>query len=218
MKISTQYAARRLDGQFGFDKHNLVLDFGCGPGFLIDYLITKQVQVVGVDINQDFLDRNRERYPAQQFILISNDVTKTTSILHASLGDQKFDYIILLSVSQYFPDTIYLGTVIGMLRQYLSRTGAIVIADVVDSQTLGIIDGMAVMAECLKRGRLFSFLRFVSYLSLSRYRAISRHNKLLSISSVEMEFIAEQNRMRLTKLGRMTLHPTRSSYLFNSAG
>ena len=52
MKIATTYFASEIENKFQLNSTIKILDYGCGPGFLIDFLATKEISITGADINQ----------------------------------------------------------------------------------------------------------------------------------------------------------------------
>jgi 2-polyprenyl-3-methyl-5-hydroxy-6-metoxy-1,4-benzoquinol methylase len=206
MEVSTLEAARRLRAHFRFDSGDKVLDYGCGPGFLTDFLVKMNIKVTGIDINEEYIARNRARHPAQRFI--HHDSADLTS----KIGDYKFDYIILLSVVQYFRDLAEVAEVVKALRQSLSPGGRIILADVLDQNTSAARDGMASFFECVRRGRGLAFLQFAAYVLLSGYRRTSRQNPLLLLTENEIAEVARSNGFQFRKHKGMTVHPSRTTY------
>ena len=82
---------RRFDlmtSYFDIDEKNeeTLLDFGCGTGFLLEYLKnSKHIKYSGLDISKIFIDFCRDRYPNNKFLCID--------ILKENL-DHNYDYII----------------------------------------------------------------------------------------------------------------------------
>lgn len=60
----------------GFNDGDSILDFGCGLGSLYEYMNKhfNKFKYVGVDINQDFINKCKKKYPKVKFIKI-NDIT-----------------------------------------------------------------------------------------------------------------------------------------------
>lgn len=207
MEVSTWAAARRLDHHYRFNASNSILDFGCGPGYLVKYLLPTLVQITGADISMEVVEQNRIRYPGTQFIFIDD-----ISSLHNALGKRRFDYIILLSVVQYFGEIARVQEVVGELHKVLKPTGRLIIADVVNSKTSRLSDAAAAFFECLNRGRGLAFLRFIVRLLTSQYSTTVHSQPLLVIDDAGIESVASSNGMRWKKLPQMSVHPSRTSY------
>ncbi|QUT04378.1 class I SAM-dependent methyltransferase [Sphingobium phenoxybenzoativorans] len=71
-----------------------LLDLGCGPGFLLDYLshagLIDKVDYTGIDLSPEILAEAERRWPEQKFLL--RDIRKTP------FADGVFDYAILCGV------------------------------------------------------------------------------------------------------------------------
>jgi 2-polyprenyl-3-methyl-5-hydroxy-6-metoxy-1,4-benzoquinol methylase len=213
MKISTTFFGTRLEKLLAVTSKDEILDYGCGPGFLVDYLAPKKISVTGVDINSFFLEQSKKNHPGCLFISITTDVTENKRILDEHLKGQRFDFIILLSIVQYFKDLNALHDVIAMLRGYMKENGKIVIADVIDSRSSSMKDAMSLFGQCLKKGKSFSFFMFMFYLLFSNYNTISRQLKLLKVAKLSMDQIANNNAMLCEEVKHLTLHSSRTSYV-----
>ena len=76
-----------------------VLDFGCGPGFMAAEIARRiSGEVVGADLNRDFIDRAAERESADnlQFVHLAGEGDQ------ANLG--RFDRLVCKNVLEYVPD------------------------------------------------------------------------------------------------------------------
>jgi SAM-dependent methyltransferase len=76
-----------------------ILDLGCGNGWLTHQLVTNQeVKVLGIDINTPELEQANRIFASGQCSFAYGDIFKAT------LPEQSFDLILLVSCIQYFPD------------------------------------------------------------------------------------------------------------------
>jgi 2-polyprenyl-3-methyl-5-hydroxy-6-metoxy-1,4-benzoquinol methylase len=214
MKLSTSFFALQLEKSFDLKLRQKVFDYGCGPGFLLDHLSTKQVEVTGADINKLFLEQIRKKHPAHKFFQISTEPLHNKTILEKHLTEEKFDLIVLLSVVQYFDNHSTLERTIHNLCPFLKDEGTIIIADVVDPETSSIKDAISLLLYCLKKGKSVAFFKFILYLIFSDYRKLSKNVQLLQVSNETMIQIAKSNSMSCKRIDGLTLHPTRASYTF----
>ena len=215
MRVSTSYFARRFIKEFRVTPHDHVFDYGCGPGFLADSLAPFNINVTGADINPSFVEQCLKNHPKSKTFLITTDVVSNKSLLDNNLGESKFDFIIILSISQYLESVDALEQIIKLLKVYLTDKGKIIIADVVDPKNSALRDLIAIKLECIRAGKIIAFTRFFFYLLFSNYRQLSRNVKLLQISSQDMELIAKNNLLRCERTNKLTVHPTRTNYAFS---
>ena len=213
MRVSTAYFARRFVKFFRVGADDDILDYGCGPGFLADALEATKANISGADINTSFLEQCRKNHPADLFIHITTDAEANKKILDQQLGKKKFNYVVLLSITQYFQNIEELDKVVGLLQGYLKENGKIILADVVDDNTSSPRDLASIFFHCVRAGRTIAFIRFILYLLFSNYRSLSRHIKLLQISQQSMIRVANNNHMDCEKMDHLTLHPSRNNYV-----
>ena len=212
MKVSTSYFARQFIKKFKITSADEIFDYGCGPGFLADSLAVFNVKTTGADINPSYVEQCRTNHPESKTFLITTDPVSNQKILNENLNWKRFDFIVLLSISQYLESVEALENIIRLLKPYLNDNGKIIIADVVDPKTSALRDLIAIKFQCIKSGKLTAFIRFFFYLLFSNYRHLSRNVRLLHISEENMKHIAGKTLLRCEKADRLTLHPTRTNY------
>lgn len=213
MKISTTFYASKMKKLFQLKPTDKVLDYGCGPGFLVDYLIDLHVSVTGVDINEYYVEQNKINHPDSLFIHLSSDHNLNKKLLSRQLILNEFDFVVLLSVTQYFEDETELGIVVNMLYPFLKKEGKLILADVVDPNTSAVRDALSLLIHCTKNKQPIVFFKFIIYLIFSDYRKFSKNVKLLKLSEQAIKQIANQNMLDCAKINDLTLHPSRCNYV-----
>jgi 2-polyprenyl-3-methyl-5-hydroxy-6-metoxy-1,4-benzoquinol methylase len=213
MKIGTTYFGVQLEKHFQLSPKDRILDYGCGPGFLADHLAPKNIKITGLDINDSFIKESRENHPSLIFITITTDIDENRRILDAGLGNEKFNLITLLSIAQYFESIDVLERIIKLLLGYTAENGRIILADIIDEQTSPYRDAFALMIECIRRGKVMAFARFIYYLLSSNYAAVAKKTRLLSIPEEAIIAIAEKHLLGCEKVDGLTIHPTRTNYV-----
>jgi 2-polyprenyl-3-methyl-5-hydroxy-6-metoxy-1,4-benzoquinol methylase len=215
MKMATGYFVSKFEKLYPLQPTDELFDYGCGPGFVADSLAAKNVQLTGADINDFFISECRKNHPAARFFLITTDAATNKKILGEALNGKQFDYILLLSIIQYFKSENDLDEVISMLRTYLKPHGKLIIADVLDENTSSLKDAFSLFVHCIKKGRLGAFVGFISYLLFSDYRKISKQNKLLLVSEPTIRAIATRLELHCEKVNGLTLQKSRSNYILS---
>jgi 2-polyprenyl-3-methyl-5-hydroxy-6-metoxy-1,4-benzoquinol methylase len=207
MKVATDFFYKELRSRYPLKPGDSVLDYGCGPGFLVNNFVNAGVDVTGADINEHFLQQNKTRFPQADFIRMSGRPEATF--------DKRFDQVILLSIVQYFSSLDDVEYVVRYLKDYLKPGGKLIVADVLDEHTSPVRDALGIFVQCVRRGRVIAFARFILYLILSDYRQTSKSNKLLLVSSDFVKQMADRCSMRVEVVKDMTPHPTRCNYILN---
>lgn len=213
MQIATGYFAAQFQKQFNVKPADTILDYGCGPGFVADALAKKSISITGADINEFYIANCREHHPNAHFIHITTNVADNQTILSKELYGQRFDYILVLSVAQYLPNTAELGAIVNMLRGYLKEDGKLLLADIIDSNTSSVKDAISMLFHYIKIGRVPTFVRFMSYLFFSNYRKVSGKMPLLLVTEKAISEIAAANGLSYEKVKGLTIQKTRSNYV-----
>lgn len=217
MRVSTDYFGKQLEKRFALKAADRILDYGCGPGFLADRLAGKGIPMTGADINDFYIEQCRSHHPGALFVTITTDPEANRQILRQHLGDRKFDYIVLLSIAQYFKDLAALEQVVQMLSEFLSPGGRIIIADVLDEKTSAARDALSLLRHCIMRGQVIRFVRFIHYVLFSDYRALSRNTRLLQIPEEAVRAVAARNSLNCERVNGLTIHSTRTNYILSES-
>lgn len=123
-----------------------------------------------------------------------------------------------MSITQYLENDTELDNIINNLRLYIKKTGKLIIADVIDSNTSAIRDAISLLLQCTKKGRPLVFVKFITYLMFSEYRKLSKSVKLLKLSEQSIRQIAEKNGLDCQKVNGLTLHRSRTNYILTPKG
>jgi 2-polyprenyl-3-methyl-5-hydroxy-6-metoxy-1,4-benzoquinol methylase len=210
MAINTGYFADKFIEQFDLSNRSRILDFGCGPGLLLQRLSLRTQLISGVDINPYYIEICRKNFPKLSVHPLSEDKPLSTV-----LGTSEFDFILLVSVSQYFEDEKHLKNIVQQLATHLAKDGKLIIADVIDPATSGTRDLVALVHQASKVGKLFSLIRFLMFLTFSSYRKVLVKKKLLKIDRGLAATLGIENSLHMSELPGLTIHPTRRNYLFS---
>ena len=213
MQINTSYFADQLKRSYHLNHDTNLLDYGCGPGLLIDSLGSGNLNCTGVDINAYFIDECKRNHPSAVFFQISTDVATTQSLFQQAIAFRKFDLVIMLSILQYFKSAGEIENLLSFLKNYLTPSGKIILADVVDDTNAPLRDTWSLFKQSLTRGKTVAFVRFILYLIFSPYRKISDQQKLLVLSNDTITTIASKVGLNIKIVHGMTIHPSRANYV-----
>lgn len=215
MRINTVFFARQLEKLFHIKPSDQILDYGCGPGFLADAFGEKKISITGADINHFFIEQCKRNHAGSLFIYISTDIEETKRVFKEQLGAKKFDFIILLSITQYFDNVTVLDGVVKMLLSYLGENGKMIIGDVSDENTSSYRDALSLLFQCIKNGKPLAFFKFIFYLLFSSYNKLSKKEKLLKLSAQSIGQLAADNSLNYKKVEGLTIHASRTNYVLS---
>jgi 2-polyprenyl-3-methyl-5-hydroxy-6-metoxy-1,4-benzoquinol methylase len=213
MRIGTTYFGKKVEDKFSIKPGDKILDYGCGPGFLADYFATKNILITGADINSIFLDQCKLNHPNSKFILITTSAEENKEIFETQITGQKFDFIILMSIVQYFKSYEDVEDALNLLLVNLKQDGKIIIADVLDGNTSSIRDALSLFFHCLKENKIGAFIRFIIYILSSDYRSLSSKLRLLHLSEESVKRMSSALDLNYQKVERLTIHASRTNYV-----
>jgi 2-polyprenyl-3-methyl-5-hydroxy-6-metoxy-1,4-benzoquinol methylase len=217
MYINTFFFAAQLNKLLKLKSTDRILDYGCGPGYFSDYfarLATEKPVIDGADINSTYVALCKKKYPDLLFFKITPDCSSNEKILKEQLSGKDFNYIVLLSIVQYFEGIKDLEKIVALVGAFLQPNGKLIIADVIDHKTSPVKDALSLFLKCLQQRKIKSFFKFIHYLFFSNYRTIVKDMPLLKVSDETLSAIAKSNNMDLVKVKGLTIHPSRNNYIF----
>jgi SAM-dependent methyltransferase len=117
-----------------------VLDFGCGPGYLLEKLVTKGITCTGLELSQESLDEARRRIGdhdnLKELVLVDG--------LPAPLPDEAFDVVFLIEILEHVLDRDLDLVSREVLR--LLKVGGMLVVTVPNQEDLQT--GMVMCPEC----------------------------------------------------------------------
>jgi 2-polyprenyl-3-methyl-5-hydroxy-6-metoxy-1,4-benzoquinol methylase len=212
MRLATNYFADQFCRKFNVQSKAHVFDYGCGPGFLADVLIPKEIRFSGADINPYFIERCQKHHPQSSFFSIHADASQNTELLKQNLG-QPADFIVLLSITQYLAAPEELERIVASLKPHLKEQGCIVVADVVDEDTRSYCDALSLLSHAVRKGRVTAFFRFMRYVLSSEYARIAKATRLQTIPASFMQEMCTRQGFSCRPESGLTFHPTRKNYV-----
>jgi 2-polyprenyl-3-methyl-5-hydroxy-6-metoxy-1,4-benzoquinol methylase len=215
MKLATHHFAAQISKRFSLSSHHEVFDYGCGPGFLADYLSRRDVKIAGADINEYFIEECGRNHPHYLFVNISTDLSETNKELDRVFGEKKFDYVVLLSIAQYFENAAEFERVIKLLISYCKSGGKVIAADIIDENTSSFRDVFGLLSQCLRHGKLLAFFRFMVFVTSSSYAKVHKQTHLLKIHETFVSEMCSRNRLTYEKVSGLTIHPSRTNYILS---
>ncbi|WP_234109880.1 class I SAM-dependent methyltransferase [Chryseobacterium sp. R2A-55] len=168
MANTTKYFTIQYFKKFPISSKEVLLDYGCGPGFFLQNCTHFSNSFFGADISGKYIEfcGNKFRnHPNFAFFHIQDpfDFLKTTSLIR----DHQITRIVCLSVLQYFPDE---ETVTQFLDHIFDSPKVhVVFGDVIPKKSSILRETVHVFWESLKNGFLKDYLIFMTKTFFSEY-------------------------------------------------
>jgi 2-polyprenyl-3-methyl-5-hydroxy-6-metoxy-1,4-benzoquinol methylase len=213
MTLATGVFAKRFLSKFGPVEGKTILDYGCGPGLLADALQGSKSIISGADINSFFLTEYQRKHPEAILVHLKPDHESIGKSLGNSLHDSKFDYIILLSITQYFKNSDALRETISTLCKFIKPNGRIILADVVPLNHSALSDGLSLLKFSLRKNYMLEMALFLKYLFFSSYRKHAMNSSLLKLSQLQVEVMSKELGLTCTQVSNLTMHSGRLNFI-----
>jgi SAM-dependent methyltransferase len=212
MKSAARYFYAKARPVLRYDPRDVVLDFGCGPGYLAELLAESCREVHGVDTSARMIAECRARFAARPNMFFHRlDRDRYTDL--SALGQGRFSLIVCLSVIQYFDSLASVELLLDSFRRAAAPGARLLVADIPVRgaplrETFELL--RASLTENILRETLWFLLRSVaSRYSITRARAgllvipLRQLEELADRLSLEARFLTEPltyNRHRLHML------------------
>ena len=212
MLEATKAFAKRLSNKKLINQNDVLLDYGCGPGFLIENLNANNAKkICGADISAFYIDKCKEKFADSnkyRFEVINSD---NFDVLKDLIQQEKINKVIVLSVLQYFQDE---NKVKALLDSMLSLNSDIdcIVADVISSENNALKDVYSVFMQSLKNNYFISFLKFIKYAIFSNYSEVKKAG-FLKIDKPFFDKYAAENNLSIHYFDDLTIHGSRYSAL-----
>jgi len=202
---------RGIERHLAWERDEVVLDVGCGPGLLARGLRGRVRAVHCADVDERALERCRAQSAGDPAVVCHLlDAERPTAFPFLATGS--CDKVIALSVAQYYPALADLESLVGESRRVLRPGGALLVADLPDpggGRALAPFLGTA-----LREGFLGTALGFLLRARFSGYHRLRRSVGLLAPADEELARLARAHRGR-ARLFRdpLTVNPGRRHWL-----
>ena len=209
---ATKEFSKRLLRKNLTNQNDVILDYGCGPGFFIENLGSDAAKkICGVDISEFYINKCRKKFSDLKKYRFEVIDSENFDILEDVIKQEKVSKVIILSVLQYFQDE---NKVKALLDSMLRLNVAVdcIIADVISTENSTFKDVYSVFVQSLKNNYFISFLKFIKYVVFSDYSQVKKAG-FLKIDKVFFNKYAADNNLTVSYFDDLTIHESRYSVL-----
>jgi SAM-dependent methyltransferase len=200
-QIQSRYVVNKICKEFSFDKDkDVLLDIGCGHGYIINGLSGFVKQAYGVDTSEINIDMNKDKFrgtknlffyklPIDDYLGI--DKLPIKNVTHA----------IIVSVIQYYKSLDEVRLLISNLKKIMAQGGTLLLADLQIDYSL-IKDIVGVLLGGLASGTFFLKLFEIASGKHNIYTRIRAKNPILTMTRKDLEMICKQENVSLRFIKR----------------
>jgi SAM-dependent methyltransferase len=178
MKSSTRFFVQRTKRVLKYGKEDILLDFGCGPGYLEEFLAGTVGEMHGLDTSPRLIAECRENFGKNRNIYFHKLDRNHFSDL-SIFEKEKFTIIICLSVVQYFNRQDDLEKLIRSVQKVSAPGALFLIADIPTSLHL-FLDAFELLRSAFRERFFFMALRFILHSRFSEYYRVRSGRGLMS--------------------------------------
>lgn len=176
-----------------YTAEDIVLDIGCGPGYLAVALKDRVREIHCCDTSQKYLDMGRKNVKNAEnvfFYKLNKDNYTDLSFLEG----KQFSKIVCVSVMQYYDSITAVEQLIEGVRKVAAPGAYFVIADIIITNSiLSYLIGAATNA--IKRGQVSNMMQFFFELRGSDYNKMISSKGLLAMSVKRINEIIESHNL-----------------------
>lgn len=213
MAQATLYFANTLDEQFPLQATDRVLDIGCGPGFLINYLKDRVEYVYGTDISEEYIKSCKSQFAGDSNTKFSVSQVYDFETYNHLIVDHKINRVIMLSVLQYYQSENDVVKLIESFKKIASiQHFSCLLADIIPSKHSTIADILSIIKHAIRRGYTFKFAKFLIFALFSDYRKMKKVG-LLQLDESFFATLGKKLGLKIRIIKNLTVHTDRYSVL-----
>jgi len=168
MQHTTAYFQKNYIKIFPLEQNDVLLDYGCGPGYFLEKCISYNNNFVGVDISKNYIQFCKEKFNMQpNFSFYLTEDPDDFSTIQNVISEEKVSKIVCLSVLQYFPNE----RAVEKFLDSIFSSGKIhaTFGDIIPKNNSIIKDTLYVFMGALKNGFIISYISFILKTLFSDY-------------------------------------------------
>ncbi len=214
LQKSMEVFIRSTSQLLNYNIQDIILDIGCGPGFLEAFLKDRVKEIHGLDTSEMYMDICRKKFSQEKNVFFYKLNNKNYTDL-SLLKTNKFSKIICLSVIQYYKSITDVEMLIENVRKVALPGAKFLIADILTTTRI-LSDIYGILKAGIKEKYLLETLKFLFRARISAYHKTRNTEGLLSFSDEDLKALI--NKMNLNAVilrEKLTISENRIHLLIN---
>lgn len=211
-KKNMEIFIKSTDSLLNYKNDDVVLDIGCGPGFLPAFLKDKVKEIHCLDISERYLNICKRKF-AQCKNVFFYKIDKNNYTDLSIFKRRQFSIVVCLSVIQYYRSIDEVGKLIGEVRRISIPGARFLIADIPTSSRT-FLDIWSILKNGFKENYLLETIKHLFKNRISKYYKVVSSSGLLAFSNGKLKELIRENDLNAQILStRMTPLETRKHLL-----
>ncbi|MFC1584827.1 class I SAM-dependent methyltransferase [Fibrobacterota bacterium] len=170
-----------------YEKTDLVLDIGCGPGYFEEHMHDKVRAICALDTSQRYVNECKERFSRHHNLSFRH---LSPDYLDFSILEKRtFNKILCISVVQYYAGREELYRLVKEVKKYALPGAKLLISDIIMKEK-GVLPFLNMMASACRNNYLWEQITFLLRARFSDYYNCYSQTGLLRFTQDELnEFI-----------------------------
>ncbi len=208
---NTEIFLRETNPIMNYNREDVILDIGCGPGNLAEYLKDKVKEIHCVDTSSRYIEMCNKKFKNDNNVFcytLSNDYLNFNFLL-----PNRFSKIICLSVIQYYNDINEVKKLILKVKSIVQFSAKFLIADI-PFETNILKEILGALKTGVKEKILLETLQLLWRARWSEYYQIRKKRGLLILKERDIQKIINNLNVKVELLNqRLTLNENRKHLL-----
>lgn len=211
-RMNMEYFVRATQPIMRYGADDVVLDVGCGAGYLHESLHPRVKEVHGVDISRRYLDHCEAKFRGVancHFHLL--DEERYTDL--GFLSERAYTKIVCLSVIQYYERETDLEALVRSIGRVAAPGALCLISDIPTTGATGA-DALSLLALAARERHLIDTVRYLVKMRLSEYHGVRARQGVLDYTAEGLLELGGSLGLRSEVLtSQLTVNKSRSHWL-----
>ena len=187
---NTEIFVTASDSLLHYDSQDIILDIGCGPGYLAAFLKDRVREIHCLDTSQHYLDLCRDKFVEDKNVFIYK-LNKDNYTDLSFVKNKKFSIIICQSVIQYYKAVNEVEKLIEEVRRIALPGARFLIADIPITNNILLL-AYGLLKTALREGRLSEVAKLLFQIATSKYGKAYSSLRLLVFSDEKLRGLIDK--------------------------
>lgn len=187
-RMNMEFFVKATESIMKYSTDDVILDIGCGAGYLPEALHDRVREVHGADVSQQYLDHCQAKLGRLANCYFHKlDEAGYTDL--SFLPEQSFTKIVCLSVIQYYDRSEDLEKLVRSIRR-VAAPGALCLISDIPGSAAASADALSLLSLAARKRRLFHAVRYLLKMRFSEYHEVRTQKGVLDFEVADLNQLA----------------------------